>query len=164
MVRLFLAVSIFFAGVLPAFAHSGHDRVAIGSSITVDDGDTSGDIACMFCAVRVHGDVKGDIAVMFGSITVDSGRNVSGDVAGLGANLALGEGAEIAGDVAIAGADATLAPGAMIHGDKAIAPNRLWMLLPFAPLLILAGIVWLIIYIVRRNRYQFPAYPNGRRY
>jgi len=34
----------------------------------------------------------------------------------------------------------------------------------FAPLLILIGLIWLIVYIVRRNRYQFPAYPQGRGY
>jgi hypothetical protein len=23
-------------------------------------------------------------------------------------------------------------------------------------------LIWLIVYLVRRNRYQFPAYPRGR--
>jgi hypothetical protein len=41
-------------------------------------------------------------------------------------------------------------------------PGRIWLLLPLAPFLVLIGIVWLIVYIVRRNRYQFPMYPHGR--
>jgi hypothetical protein len=24
------------------------------------------------------------------------------------------------------------------------------------------GIIWLIVYLVRRNRYEFPVYPDGR--
>jgi hypothetical protein len=24
------------------------------------------------------------------------------------------------------------------------------------------GVIWLIVHLVRRNRYQFPAYPQGR--
>jgi hypothetical protein len=99
---------------------------------------------------------------MFGRIEVDPGHKVRGDLAALGADLNLGEGATVGGDVAIAGGDANLGPGAMIHGSRMVLPNRMWMLLPFAPLLILIGLIWLIVYFVRRNRYQFPAYPRGR--
>jgi len=58
--------------------------------------------------------------------------------------------------------DANLAPGAMIHGSRMVLSNRMWLLLPFAPLLILIGLIWLVVHLVRRNRYQFPAYPHGR--
>ena len=30
------------------------------------------------------------------------------------------------------------------------------------PAVELIGLIWLIVYLVRRNRYQFPAYPHGR--
>ena len=147
---------------MPSFARSTEDRAGIGNDITIAEGETAGDVACMFCTVRVHGDVRGDLAVMFGKVEVDAGRNISGDVATLGADLDLGPGAMVGGDVAVAAGDANLAPGAMVHGSSMVLPGKIWLLLPLAPLLILIGLIWLVVYFVRRNRYQFPAYPHGR--
>jgi hypothetical protein len=162
MRRLLLAVGLFLVYALPAFAKGSDDRASVGNDITIAEGETAGDVACLFCFVHVHGDVKGDVAVMFGRVEVDPGRSISGDVAALGADMNLGEGSTVGGDVAIAGGDANLAPGAMIHGSRTVLSSRIWLLLPFAPLLILIGLIWLIVYLVRRNRYQFPAYPHGR--
>jgi hypothetical protein len=162
MRRWSVAVLLLVAATLPAFAKSDNDRVSFGSDITVAEGETVGDIACVFCDVRIHGDVKGDVAVMFGRVEIDAGHSISGDVAALGADLVLGEGATVGGDVALAAGDANVAEGAMIHGSRMVLPSRLWLLLPFAPFLILIGVIWLIVYIVQRNRYQFPAYPQGR--
>ena len=162
MRRLLLAVGLLFASALPAFARGSEDRARVGNDITIAEGETAGDIACLFCTVHVHGDVRGDVAVMFGRIEVDPGHKIAGDVAALGADMNLGEGATVGGDVAIAAGDANLGPGAMIHGSRMVLSNRIWLLLPFAPLLILIGLIWLIVYLVRRNRYQFPAYPHGR--
>jgi hypothetical protein len=162
MRRLLLACVVVLVSSLPAFARSSDDRATVGSDITIAEGETAGDVACVFCTVRVHGDIRGDVAVLFGSVVVDPGRSISGDLATLGADLNLGEGATVGGDVAVAAGDANLAPGAMIHGSRTVLPGRMWLLLPFAPLLILIGLIWLIVYLVRRNRYQFPAYPQGR--
>jgi hypothetical protein len=164
MSRLLLAVAIFLVSSVPAFARSTEDRAGFGNDITIAEGETAGDVACVFCTVRVHGDVRGDLAVMFGKVEVDAGRNISGDVATLGADLDLGPGAMVGGDLAIAAGDANLAPGAMVHGSSMVLPSKMWLLLPFAPLLILIGLIWLVVYLVRRNRYQFPAYPHGRGY
>jgi hypothetical protein len=162
MRRLLLAALFFSAIAAPAFARSSQDRVGIGNDITVAEGETASDIACVFCSVHIHGEVKGDIAVLFGQITIDDNQRVSGDIAGLGTDLRLGEDATVGGDVALVAGDTNLAPSATIRGDRMVLPGRLWLLLPFAPLLILIGIIWLIVYVVQRNRYQFPAYPNGR--
>jgi hypothetical protein len=160
MRRLLLAVAVVLVS-LPAFARSSDDRASVGGDITVAQGETVGDVACVFCSVKVHGDVKGDIAVLFGDITVDAGRNVGGDVAGLGSDLRLAEGACVNGDVAIAAGDVTKGPGASIHGSQSVMPSKIWLLLPFMPLLVLIGVIWLIVWLVRRNRYQFPAYPQN---
>jgi hypothetical protein len=162
MRRLLLAAVLLMLACTPAFARSEEDRVAVGSDITVPDGESAGDIACAFCTVHVHGEVRGDIATLFGSVMVDEGRNISGDVASLGGDLELGQDASVGGDVAIAAGEARLGSGAAIRGQQTVLPGRLWLLLPFAPLLILAGLIWLVVYIVRRNRYQFPVYPGGR--
>lgn len=149
---------------LPAYARSSEDRASVGDDITIEEGQTAGDVACAFCSVHVRGEVRGDVAVLFGDITVDSGKSIKGDVAALGGNLNLGAGSWVYGDVAIAAGDVVAADGAGIHGSRAVASSKIWLLLPFAPLLILAGLIWLIVWVVRRNRYQFPVYPQGRRF
>lgn len=98
----------------------------------------------------------------YGSIEVDAGRSISGDVAALGGDLRLGPGSWVGGDVALAAGEVIAAPGAMVHGSSAVSPSRIWMLLPLTPFLVLGGLIWLIVWLVRRNRYQFPAYPQGR--
>lgn len=159
---LSVAVLLTILAPLPAFAKRDNDRSSVGSDITINEGETVGDVACVFCSVHVHGDVKGDAAVVFGSLTVDSGHKISGDAAIIGGDLSLAEGAEIGGDVSVIAGDANLAEGAIIHGSRTVFPGRLWLLVPFAPLLVLIGIIWLIVHFVRRRRYQFPVYPQGR--
>ena len=164
MRRLLLAAVLLIVAGTPAFARSSNDRAGVGGDITIAEGETAGDIACAFCTVRVHGEVKGDIATFLGSVVVDSGRTISGDVASLGGDLVLGQDATVGGDVAIAAGDLKLADGAVIHGEQKILPGRLWLLLPLTPFLILAGLIWLIVSIVRRNRYPYPIPPRGRGY
>ncbi|HUZ97449.1 MAG TPA: hypothetical protein VMU57_21295 [Edaphobacter sp.] len=161
MTKLLLAAALLLVASTP-FARADQDRASFGGDITVAEGETAGDLACAFCSVHIHGDVKGDVAVLFGSVTVDPTHNISGDVAILGGDLNLAPETEVGGDVAIMAGNANLAPEATIRGDRTVMPGKGWLLVPFAPLLILAGIIWLIVYMVRRNRYRFPAYPNGR--
>jgi cytoskeletal protein CcmA (bactofilin family) len=162
MRRWLVAVGLLLFAASPGFARSSNDHATFGSDVTIGEGETAGDIACAFCTVRMHGDVRGDIAVAFGRVELDPGRNISGDVAAFGADLDLAPGANIGGDVSIVGGDIKTEPGATIHGSSMSFPGRIWLLLPLAPFLVLIGIVWLIVYIVRRNRYQFPMYPQGR--
>jgi hypothetical protein len=162
MRRLLLAVALLVSITLPAYARSSDDRASFGNDITIAEGETASDVACMFCDVHVHGDIRGDVAVMFGKVDVDPGRSISGDVATLGADLNLGPGATVGGDLAMAAGDVNAGPGARIHGSSMVLPGKIWLMLPFAPLLILIGLIWLIVYLVRRNRYRFPAYPQGR--
>ncbi|RSL17800.1 hypothetical protein EDE15_3349 [Edaphobacter aggregans] len=161
MQRLLLAVLLLIA-TIPAFAKGDNDRVSVGSDITVAEGETVGDIVCAFCSVRIHGDVSGDVVALLGSVTVDAGRSIHGDTAIMGGDLNLGEGSSIGGDVSIMAGDANLASGSTIRGSQSIFPGRFWLLLPLLPLLIPIGIIWLIVYLVRRRRYRFPVYPQGR--
>jgi hypothetical protein len=162
MRRLLLAAALLIPVVSLGFSNSGQDRVGVGTDIVIADGESAGDIACAFCTVRVHGDVRGDIATFLGTVTVDAGRNIAGDIASLGGDLVMGEDASVGGDVAIAAGETKMATGAAIRGEETVLPGRIWLLLPIAPFLILAGLIWLVVYVVRRNRYQFPAYPGGR--
>jgi predicted acyltransferase (DUF342 family) len=136
-------------------AHAEKDVAKVGQDIVVPEGETARDIACAFCDVHVHGDVKGDIAVAFGNVDVDSGREISGDVAVLAGHVGLGDGSHVNGDVAVVGR-LQEGEGVNVRGSRAVLPEALLL----APFLLLAGIIWLVVYLVRRNRYR-PAYPPG---
>src|SRR5258707_14052216 len=99
MRRLLLAVGPLLVSALPALARGSEDRASVGNDITVAEGETAGDVACVFCVVHVHGDVRGDVAVLFGKIEVDPEHKIGGDLAALGADLNLGEGATVGGAV-----------------------------------------------------------------
>jgi hypothetical protein len=163
MRRLLLAFAVIWMS-LPAFARSTNDRASVGDDITISDEETAGDVACAFCSVHVHGEVKGDVAVLFGTITVDAGKSIGGDVAALGGDLNLGARSWVGGDVAIAAGDVMTGDGATIHGSRAVSPSKIWLLLPFVPLLVVIGLIWLVVWLIQRNRYQFPVYPQGRRF
>ncbi len=140
----------------------GSDRASFGSDITIAEGETVGDVACAFCSVHVRGDVGGDIAVAFGSVTVDSGHTVGGDTAILESDLRLGQDSAVHGDLAILAGSAHLSEGSAVHGSRAIVPQPLGTLLLLSPLLFFIAVIWLIVYLVRRNHYRFPAYPQGK--
>jgi hypothetical protein len=163
---MLLATLLLLATTAPAFASSHNDRVSFGNDITIADGDSAGDVVCVFCSVHIHGDVKGDVVAVFGSATVYANQEISGDIVVLGGDLGLGQQAEVHGDVVVAAGDAHVASEAQIHGSRTVFPGRLWLLIPFAPLLILIGIIWLIVYFVSNRRYRnpsYPVYPNNRR-
>lgn len=163
--RTLLSALLALTLTLPAFArhsHGSNDRASFGSDITISEGQTVGDVACAFCSVHIHGDVTGDVAVAFGSVQVDPGRTISGDTAILKGNLNLGEGSTVHGDLAILGGATHLADGATIDGAQSVIPGPIGTLILLTPLFLLVGIIWLIVYLVRRSRYRFPAYPQGR--
>jgi predicted acyltransferase (DUF342 family) len=143
-------------------AAASNDRISFGKNITVTEGDPANDIVCIACSVTLQGDVHGDIVTVFGGIKAEGSREISGDVVALGGDLILPGSSTLQGDLVVVGGDLDLGPEATVHGDRSVFPGRAWILLPFAPLVILAGIVWLAIWLVRRNRYRFPMYPYGR--
>ena len=171
MSRLLLAAMLTITAVQPALAlnhgHSGKgdDRASFGNDITIDaDEMVNGDVACAFCSVHVHGDVRGDVAVLFGDVEVDSDHTISGDVAVLGGDVKVADDAKIHGDLAIAAGDLQVAPNGVVQGSRTVLPGKFWLLVPFAPLLILIGLIWLIVWLVRRNRQPYPYPVRGRNY
>jgi hypothetical protein len=144
------------------FSYASNDRVSFGKNITVTEGDPANDIVCVACSVTLQGDVHGDIVTVLGSVRAEGSREISGDMVALGGDVILPGSSTLQGDLVVIGGDLDLGSEASVHGDRSVFPGRAWILLPFAPLLILVGIVWLAIWLVRRNRYRFPMYPYGR--
>ena len=140
---------------LPMKAYARQDgdrdnRIAIFSVITVSEDHPADDIVCAFCTVAIDGDVGGDVAVMFSTVTVADGRTVSGDVATLFSTLVVGEGARINGDLATALGTTSVAESAHVRGDKAVLSSGLGLTVILAPLLITIGVVWLLVWGIRR--------------
>lgn len=144
----------------PAFAKD--DRVSFANDITVEEGSTSGDLVCMMCSIKVHGEVRGDVVTLLGNVIIDEGRSISGDVATVGGDVSIGDGGDIHGDVAVVGGYLNKGSGVTIGGDSKVMAGKGWLLVPFAPLLIFLGLVWLIVWLATRRRYRFPMYPQGR--
>jgi hypothetical protein len=148
-----LLAVVCLATPMKAFARhggDGEDRLGIFSSITVSEDHPAADVVCLFCAVQINGDVHGDVAVLFGSVTVTEGRTISGDVAMLFSSLVVGEGSRINGDLATALSSASVAEGAHVGGDRAVLSSGLGLAVILAPLLIAIGVVWLLVWVVRR--------------
>lgn len=143
----------------------GQDRVGIFTTIDISEDRPAGDVACMFCTVNVNGDVHGDVAVLFGTVNGGADRTISGDVAVLFSTLRLGDNTSVKGDLASAFSNVDLPSSANVAGDRAIFATGLGAIVLTAPLLLLAGIIWLVVHLVRENRARYQPYPPApRRY
>jgi hypothetical protein len=158
------APGVSFAASADIMSHGSHDHVSFGSTIDINEGDSASDIVCAFCSVRIHGNVSGDMVAFFSNVSVDNGKTISGDTVVFGGKLALADESHIDGQLVLFGGDLQQASSAVIQGDRVVMEGSGWLLITLLPFLIPIGIIWLIIHLIRRNRYQFPAYPGGRRY
>ena len=151
-----LLLALALLSVQPAFAKQtkgGSDHVSVFSTIDIHEGESAGDLACAFCTINIHGDVKGDVAVLFGTVRTDPDRSIDGDVALMFGKLILADNVHVHGDLAMFAASSEIAPSATISGDRAVLSGPLAVAIAVAPFLILAGIIWLIVYLIRRARY-----------
>jgi hypothetical protein len=144
------------------FASASSDQVSIGKDIVVSAPQTVGDIVCVACNVIIRGNVGGDVVAVLGSVKVEDSQWISGDLVTVGGDVFLDGKTEVQGDLVVVGGDLDTSSDATVHGDREVLPGRAWLLLPLAPFLILIGIVWLAVWLIRRSRYRFPMYPYGR--
>lgn len=148
-----LLAAVCVALPLKAYARhgeGGEDRIAIFAHLRVSADHPANDIVCAFCTVTIAGDVHGDVAVIFSTVMLDEGRTVSGDVASLFSSLVMGEDSRINGDLAMALGSANIAESAHVNGDQAVLSSGLGLTVLLAPLLIAIGVIWLLVWAVRR--------------
>jgi hypothetical protein len=134
-----------------AFADSsGRDRTQFGHDITVAPGETVNEVTCFGCSVRIRGHVTTDVTTFGGSVIVEDEGSIGTDVTTFGGNLRLDKGVKVGHDVTIFGGRLQRDSEASIGGDVTTFAGSFWMILIFAlPILILAGLIALIIWIVR---------------
>ena len=164
LVALLGAVPTQLSAAMLRRADGSHDQVGFGETIDIDEGHPVHDVVCFFCTVHVHGDLNGDLVSFFGNVDVSEGRTIAGDVVMFGGNFSLANEARLEKDLVVFGADLNQASTSSVRGDRVVFAGGAWLLAILLPLLIPIGIIWLVVRVVFRRPYRFPAYPGGRRF
>jgi len=138
-----------------ATAHAeGRDLVEFGNSIVVHEGEEAHDAVCFLCSIEVDGTVHGDMVAFLGNIHV-RGHAERDAVVFLG-SITLGENASIDRDVVVFAGSLHNAPGSSIGNNRVVFPVFLLAM----PLLVFAGIIFLIVWAIRALAYrERPVYP-----
>jgi hypothetical protein len=147
-----ISVSVFFCLLLtaPLLHATDGDRVQFGQTITVEEGETTGDLVCIGCSIRMEG-TCGDVVAIGGSVTIDG--DARGDVVAIGGAAHLGENASVDGDLTTIGGRLWRHPNATVKGSVAAQSGALVLLvLVLVPLIPVVLIVALIVWLVNRNR------------
>jgi hypothetical protein len=141
-----------FAFSVPAVAGSSHDRTQFGHDVTVGADEEVSEVTCFGCNVRVRGNVAGDVTTFGGTILVEDGGQIAGDLTSFGGDVRLDSGSEVQ-SITVFGGKIRRDPRASVSGDVTTfaGGSALWLFLIFGfPFLLLGGIIWLIVWLVRR--------------
>jgi hypothetical protein len=154
------AVFVVLAALLvcsPAFAKGGSDITQFGHDIRISEDQKAGEVTCFACSVYVRGQVSGDITTFGGSVVLDPGTMVAGEITSFWGDVRAAEDTKIAGDVSVFGGRLRRQPSTMISGEVTTFQSRglIWLML-LSPFVVLAGIIALIIWLVRSNRRPSP--------
>lgn len=144
---------------LPAFADRSHDRTQFGHDIMLSSNEKATEVTCFGCSVHIRGEVATDVTVFGGNIVIEEDGKVGGDTTVFGGDLRLDNGAVVR-DVTVFGGKIHRDTGATVTGDVTTFAGAasLWLFLIFGlPLLILASLIALIVWLIRR--YSRPSMP-----
>ena len=90
-------------------------QVVVGSSLTIEEDETSDNVLVIGGSLTVLGEVYGDAVAIGGSLVVE-GR-VTGDASAVGGSVSLGPEAEVMGDAMSFGGSVEREEGAEVHGE-----------------------------------------------
>lgn len=156
-----LTVAVF----MPSQMFARGDRVQFFQNISIGQDERVDSAVCMFCSIHVAG-TTGDTVAILGDIVVDG--TVTGDCVSVGGGIKLNDDASVAGDAVAIGRGLYRDPNATVKGDAVsqsgpIVYFGLFLGLFVIPLLPIAFIIALIVWLFRRNRYPQPAPAAYRR-
>jgi flagellar biosynthesis protein FliQ len=152
--RLCLVVVLATAIAAPAaFAKNSSEITQFGHDIRIAEGQQASELTCFNCSVYVRGQVAGEITTFHGSVVLEGNGKIAGDVTTFLGDLRMDDGTQIAGDVTVMGGKIRRPPTAQIAGDVTAFEGTVWVyLMLLSPFLVLAGIVALVVWLVRRRR------------
>jgi hypothetical protein len=154
LIRVGMLMALLCFGAANMAHADGRDIVEFGNDIVVHEGEEAHDTVCFLCSIEVDGTVHGDMVAFLGNIHV-RGHAERDAVVFLG-NITLSENSSIDRDVVVFAGSLHNAPGSTIGNDRVIFP----VFLLFLPLLIFAGIIFLLVWAIRALVYRDrPVYP-----
>jgi len=121
MMRI-LAVPVLLLCAVCTLAQSkaNEDVLSILRGITIESGQTVGDVQCFACNVRIRGHVTGDIVTVGGNVVVEG--LADGDVSAVGGRIDLHSRGKILGDAVAIGGYVDTGSGTAVDGDRFSAP------------------------------------------
>jgi hypothetical protein len=145
-----------------ALARDGREYTQFGHSIYVGPDQRTGDVTCFFCSVRVRGQVGGEITTFGGNVTLEDDASVGGDLTTFGGTVRLGPQTRVGGDLTTMGGTLIRDPKAQVGGDVTTFGGQGWLFVIFGlPLLIFAGIIALIVWLVQRRQRPVQTYARA---
>ena len=152
--RFLVVLSVVVVVLVPAaFPKANSEYTQISHDIRVAADQKTSDLTCINCSIYVRGQVAGDITTVHGNVVIEDNGTVAGDVTSVLGDVRADRGTRIAGDVTAVGGAVHRHPEATITGDVTALQGSIWFFLIFVtPILVLAGIVALIVWLVQRRR------------
>jgi hypothetical protein len=140
------------------FANDSNDRVQIGRDIRVGEGQPVGDLVCVGCSIYVRGaQTSGDAVAVGGSINLE-GASIGGDTVAVAGSVRLRGESQVAGNAVAVMGSVTRDQDAIVRGDITSLGGPGWFLLiGVLPLVVFAGIIALIVWLIQRVRTPQPA-------
>lgn len=134
----------------PEYAQFGHD-------IRIGPGQEAGDLTCIGCSIYILGQVSGDVTAVGGNVVLEGDGSVAGDLTTVLGDVRLNDSAKVAGDLAAVGGSLRRKPEATVGGDVTALEGRVWFwLIVGPPVLMLAGLIWLVVWLLERRRRPQP--------
>ncbi len=151
--RCLSAITLSMAVAVPMAMASTPEITQFGHDIRVAPDQKTGDLTCIYCSIYVRGQVAGEITAIRGNVVIEENGNVAGDMTAVLGNIRAERGANISGEVTTVGGAVRRHPEATIAGDVTAMQGVAWVYMALlSPFLILAGIIALIVWLVRRRR------------
>jgi hypothetical protein len=100
------------------------ERVRYLRELVVQPGETTGEVTCIACSIRVYGTVMGDATTVGGEVKVDG--TVTGDATAVGGAVRLGPLARVEGDADSLGGPVVRDAHAVVGGDVEAHPWMYW--------------------------------------
>src|SRR5437868_5811479 len=136
-----------------ALAKNSSEITQFGHDIRIAEDQQANTVTCFGCSVYVRGQVAGEITTFFGNIVIEGNANVGGEVTAFLGDVRMDEGSQVAGEVTVMGGRLRHPPSSKIAGDVTVFESRgLVYVMLLSPFLVLAGIIALIVWLVRRRR------------
>ncbi|HWX93392.1 MAG TPA: polymer-forming cytoskeletal protein [Terriglobales bacterium] len=153
-----LAVLLLVCVAPYASAKNNSEYTQFGHDIRIGANQKTHDLTCIHCSIYVHGQVAGDVTAIHGNVVVDGDASVAGDVTAVLGDIRVDKGTKVAGDLTAVGGKVSRQPEATVAGDVTSLEGQswFWLILGF-PVLLIAGIIALIVWLVQRSKTRAPS-------